>query len=220
MIPIRKGPVPPLLARFAAIPGATYDGGATPDGLTFTQVKDDIRQHLVREQGHLCAYCMSRIRPTEAEMKVEHWASQEVHRQLQLDYSNMLGCCCGNLSNREDHCDRSKGNRPLSLNPSSPAHHPRLRIRYKPNGEICSGDPAFDGELRSVLNLNAARLVANRKEIWERVTLELSRAPGAATRSMVESLKDRWKTRTSEGELPPYCGVAIQYIEKRLARMG
>lgn len=219
-MPIHKGPVPPSLARYAAIPGTTYDGGAAPDGSTFTEVKEEIRQHLVREQGHLCAYCMGRIRPTEAEMKVEHWASQESHGHLQLEYSNMLGCCCGKTSNRVAHCDGSKENRPLSLNPSNPAHHPRMRIRYKPNGEIASDDPTFDGELRAVLNLNAARLVANRKAIWERVTLELSRAPGAAKRSTVESLKNRWKTRNAADELPPYCGVAIQYIEKRLARMG
>ncbi len=225
MIPIRKGPVPPLLARFAAIPGATYDGGATPDGLTFTQVKDEIRQHLVREQGHLCAYCMSRIRPTEAEMKVEHWASQEAHRQLQLDYSNMLGCCCGRSfkdGKPEEHCDtfRSKRNRSLTFNPSESSHHARLRIRYKPDGEICSDDPTFDGELRSVLNLNASRLVANRKKTWEAITGVLSKSRGTASRAEIEGLKTRWVTRNDVGQLHEYCGVAIQYIEKRLARMA
>lgn len=224
MIPIRKGPVPPLLARYAAIPGACYDGGVAPDGLTFTQVKDEIRQYLAREQGHICAYCMGRIRPTEAGMKVEHWASQKDHPVLQLAYSNMLGCCCGRSykdGKPEDHCDsfRSRENRPLAFNPSDPSHHARLRIRCKPNGEIGSGDPAFDGELRTVLNLNATRLVANRKQIWKRVTDVLSKIHGTASRAEVEGLKTRWAARSDTGQLQEYCGVAIQYIETRLARL-
>lgn len=218
MIPIRKGPIPPLLARYAAIPGSTYDGGPTPDGPTFTQVKDEIRQHLVREQGHLCAYCMGRIRPTDAEMKVEHWASQEDHPDLQLAYPNMLGCCCGRSSNGVEHCDSSKENRPLSLNPSNPAHHPRLRIHYKPNGEIYSDDPTFDAELRTVLNLNASRLVANRKATWAAVTKDLEGIHGAATRANLEALKVRWEATNSAGERQPFCGVALQYLEKRLSR--
>lgn len=225
MIPIHKGAEPPLLARYRTIPGARYDGGTMPDGTTFTQIKDEIRAHLVREQGHLCAYCMGRIRPMETAMKIEHWASQAEHDDLQLAYSNMLGCCCGKSykdGKPEDHCDtfRSRENQPLTLNPSDRAHHARLRIRYKPNGEIGSGDPIIDGELRSVLNLNASRLVANRKKTWEAVTEALSRSPGAATPAGVAHLKSIWETRKNADELPPYCGVAIQYLERRMARMA
>lgn len=224
MIPIRKGSTPPLLVRFRAIPGARYDGGMMPDGTTFTQVKQDIRIHLVCEQGYLCAYCMKRIKPTETDMKIEHWESQASNGQLQLDYQNMLGCCCGRsfMGGRpEDHCDtfRSRRNHPLLLNPSNPADYSRLRIRYRPDGEIGSGDSTFDGQLRTVLNLNASRLVANRKEIWERVTTVLSRMRGTATRREIEALKARWESKSGAGELPEYCGVAIQYLERRLAGM-
>lgn len=223
MIPIHKGPIPQLLARYAAIPGASYDGGATPEGLTFTQVKDEIRRHLVGEQGHLCAYCMGRIQPTEEKMKIEHWASQATSGALQLAYTNLLGCCCGRSFKEgkpEDHCDtfRSKQNRPLSFNPSEPSDHARLRIRYKPNGEIGSDDPAFDAELRTVLNLNATRLVANRKRTWDAVTERLKRIQGSATRSAIEEIKARWESTNRAGERLEYCGVALHYLKKRLSR--
>ena len=85
MLLITKGPEPPALRSYRATPGNAYDGA------NFTPVKDAIRAALLRDQRHLCCYCMRRIsaelRPTspkpdaprEPWMKVEHWRPQEHH---------------------------------------------------------------------------------------------------------------------------------------------
>ena len=53
-----------MLARYRA------EGNVDYDGPNFTLVKEAIRKALLKEQGYLCAYCMSRI---EGEVKIEHW---------------------------------------------------------------------------------------------------------------------------------------------------
>ena len=65
MLPIHKSAENPL-ENFVRIPGATYSDAGIP--------KDQLKESLLKEQGYLCAYCMSRI--SEDTMKVEHWHPQ------------------------------------------------------------------------------------------------------------------------------------------------
>ncbi len=76
---IDKGPEPKALPAYRAVPGATYDGK------DFTPVKDAIRDAILRDQFHLCCYCLRRISsetqphptkpdvPAVVKMKIEHW---------------------------------------------------------------------------------------------------------------------------------------------------
>ena len=49
--------------------------------------KDELRESLLTEQGHICCYCMQRI--SADRMKIEHWQSQDEYEELQLDYNNL-----------------------------------------------------------------------------------------------------------------------------------
>jgi uncharacterized protein (TIGR02646 family) len=71
--------------------------------------KDDLRKSLLKEQGYICCYCMSRIKLDE--MKIEHWQPQTKYISRQLDYKNLLGACMGNQGARpqNQHCDTRKG---------------------------------------------------------------------------------------------------------------
>jgi hypothetical protein len=81
---ITKGSEPKSLRDYRAVPGATYDGK------DFTRVKNAIRKALLRDQHHVCCYCMRRISdelrptstaslaPSEPGMKVEHWYREKV----------------------------------------------------------------------------------------------------------------------------------------------
>jgi len=85
---IRKSQAPKSLSAYKRTPGADYEGlGRLP-------AKSHVKESLLDEQGHLCCYCMRRIRL--ANMKVEHWRSQKSDPDLQLDYGNMLAACSGN----------------------------------------------------------------------------------------------------------------------------
>lgn len=211
---ISKGLEPIELLQYRAQPGAIYDGN------NFTTVKNRIRETLLSEQDHLCAYCMQRI--TADSMKVEHWHSQTGYPGEHLAYGNMLGCCPGNEGSpsRDQHCDTLKADSDISCNPADLTHQPRMRIRYAGDGTIRSDNIQFDVEINTILNLNWVRLKNNRQSVWKAVTQVLSINQGSRTRREVQSLIDRWNLRDADGCLKEYCAVAIYYLEKKLRKLG
>lgn len=214
MIPVTKRTEPQSLQHYRLRPGAVFDGQ------NFTPVKQDIRAQLVAEQGYLCAYCMGRIEPDESSMKVEHCHSRKKYPEQQLNYANLLGCCCGNegFPDAQAHCDTKKRDDDLLMNPAEPSHHSRLKIRYEFNGTVKSDEASFDRQLNEILNLNYSRLKDNRKSVWSSVTKTLSGITGKATRAQIEGLLLIWQQKNSEGKLPEYCGVAEYYLKKKLQR--
>ncbi len=224
MIPIIKKNEPNALIEYRVYPGAEYDGS------NFTSIKQEIRDSLVKEQGYLCAYCMQRIEPNERQMRVEHWLCQANYPDKQLDYTNMLGCCCGNEiksvnENQEmnaQHCDTAKGSQDLLFNPSDALQHNRLKIRYQGDGLVFSSDAEFDEQLNMILNLNSEkhRLIENRKSVWKSVTAALSVIKGSASRQQIQQFMTKWQRKNAKGELPAYCGVAIYYLKKKLQRVA
>lgn len=92
MLYIKKGKEPSSLTSYKKGKFAYFDGCN----------KEDIRKHLLDEQGKLCAYCMRRI--DENHMKIEHWYPEDRLTESQkLDYKNMFRVC-------EGHIDGQKGN--------------------------------------------------------------------------------------------------------------
>lgn len=212
---IRKGSEPPELSRYRAAGNTEYDGP------NFTPVKGAIRMALLKEQGWLCAYCMTRI--IDKDVKVEHWhcRSNKVYKGEQIDYGNMLGVCTGNRggSKKEQHCDERKGDGDIKFNPANPAHHPRLAISYSINGEICSDDADFNRDLNERLNLNHAKLKNNRRAVSDEVIKCLNKSAGCRTRAEVDRMVHGWKTPDGSGRLQEYCDVAVFFLEKRRKRL-
>lgn len=89
--------------------------------------KDTIREALLTEQHHLCAYCMKRIRNDGNNMSIEHFHPLSDDKENALNYTNFLGVCKGGAvrssgdksdNNRILCCDASKGNETkLTINP-------------------------------------------------------------------------------------------------------
>ena len=114
-----------------------------------SEVKQILRDSLLKEQGYLCAYCMSRI--DEKNIKIEHYVPQ--NNENELDYKNLLAVCEGNSFGNEDkyqHCDTKKGNKTLKIDPQNKYHI--SKISYKPDGTIYSNE--FNDDLNKILNLN------------------------------------------------------------------
>ena len=163
MLDITKSAEPKTLIEYRTQPDAQYDGPQ------FTPVKSEIREGLLQEQGHLCAYCMQRIKASK--MKVEHWKSQSACPSRQLDYTNMLGCCMGNEGNphKQQTCDTHKGDLPLKYNPAQLSYAVQSKMRYKGDGRVDSTDTEFTQQIESVLNLNQTRLVSNRVAVLDEI---------------------------------------------------
>jgi uncharacterized protein (TIGR02646 family) len=79
---INKGREPASLAQHRCVAHADYDN--------YTD-KDTLRISLVTEQRGICCYCLTRIRPSNSGMKIEHWHCRDNYSGEQLDYKNLIG---------------------------------------------------------------------------------------------------------------------------------
>ncbi len=212
---ITKGAEPPSLTAYRQTQECNYENYAD---------KDALRHSLVTEQRGICCYCMGRIYCEREKMKIEHWRCQSGHSTEELNYRNLLGACLGGHGQprRLQHCDTHKGERDLQWNPADPDHHIETRLRYEPDGSIRSDDPTFDGQLDDVLNLNIHFLKKNRQAVWVGITewwkMEKMRLHGPVPRARFQSQRDRWIA--GNGELKPFCQVAVWWLDQRLARMS
>ena len=213
MILIEKGQEPASLLQYKQQQGAYYEG--------FSQ-KDNIKEALLNEQGHICAYCMKRI--TQATMTIEHYIPQSIDENLALDYRNMLGVCLGNRGNtgqkeRAMTCDAHRGNTELTINPLDRSKV--QMIKYNTDGTIYSEDEDTNKDLDVTLNLNCDAvgvfLKSNRKAALEALLSKLSRCKeqGQWSKSLLVKIKSGLKTAGKNAE---YRGIMDYYIDKRLSR--
>lgn len=218
---ITKIQPPKSFVEFCNKTHAIYDGSDFP--------KEELRQNLLSEQGHICCYCMKRI-PEKIvddnivtyEMKVEHFKCQELHEDLRLTYSNLFGACTGNEGNPKklQTCDTSKGNLDLTINPTSTAPNCETIIKYDADGEIYTDNDEINRQLNEVLNLNMQTLKESRKaiylEVQKKVELESRKyADRNLKKNFFEQEKTKWLTRTT-GKHKPYCMVAVYYLNKKI----
>lgn len=108
---IVKHQPPKSFVEFCAKPFAVYDGSGFP--------KEELKQSLLLEQGHICCYCMKRIpEHSSPYMKIEHFKCQSKPENfhLILDYKNLFGACTGNENKPKNlrTCDTKKENADLT----------------------------------------------------------------------------------------------------------
>jgi len=178
--------------------------------------KDVLSSALAKEQGYLCAYCMQRIEPDAAHMKIEHWKAQSTHRELQLIWRNMLGVCKGGEGRprKTQHCDSARGNRELAI---TPLDHPDQHLRYTKDGEILANRPDFQLDIDTKLNLNVEMLKRSRREVLESVREGLKRTGDSAfTEAALQRQIRRLKQKDGDGKYVPFCQVMIFFLEKKL----
>lgn len=184
------------------------------------EIKADILESLLVEQGCVCAYCMKRI--SKSEMTVEHYISQSADVSKALEYQNMLGVCLGNRGKKEkaQTCDAHRGNKVLTVDPLNPAKI--QRIKYRSDGAIYSDDPNIDRDLNDVLNLNCdvleVSLKKNRKAALAEFIAWASKQKsngGLWTKEFLRKVKDQLENRDKQ---MPYCGIIYADIDRRLNR--
>ncbi len=209
MYPINKSNQPASLVQYKREASATYKG--MPQ-----QVRDDLIDSLLNDQGHVCAYCMKRIKASA--MRVEHWASRKNNSGLQLDYSNLLACCQGNEGQAKETytCDKRKGDAVLKFSPSDTTHNIKSKIDYHEGGKIQSHDVDFNQQLNVVLNLNETRLVQNRKAALRTVQETLNKKAGTRDKREIQRLLDRILSRNHKNQYLEYVGFLVSYLEKKL----
>jgi hypothetical protein len=136
----------------------------------------------------------------------------------------VLGACLGGDGQppQLQHCDTRKGDSDLQWNPAEAAHHIETRFRYELDGSIRADDAHFNDQLDQVLNLNLPLFKNNRRgsldavlDWWRR---ERARIGGPVPRERF--VRERDKYIAGNGEIAPFCPVAVWWLGQRLARMA
>lgn len=221
MIEIKKGREPEKLLRYRQQKGASYEQ-------MDKDVKDDLLQKLLEEQGHICAYCMRRI-PEKRKLPagvspvtIEHWFPRNPGSREEigqgLNYRNMFAVCSGNRgcgSKDGLTCDAHRGNEPIKVNPCDVE---TLRdITYTHSGIIQSSDPEINKDINERLNLNceAVSLPENRKQILQTLIDDVRRKCGTADISLYCKRKLE-QIQTMRDYKLPYVGIMIWWLEKHV----
>lgn len=180
--------------------------------------KDDLRKSLLKEQGYICCYCMSRIKLDE--MKIEHWQPQTKYISRQLDYKNLLGACMGNQGARpqNQHCDTRKGDSEITINPIEGDKNCENLIKYRPDGKIYSDDLSVNNDLNETLNLNLGFLKKNRKDALDVVIRKLDEKFSNKTWAKITVQKelDKLNTKDENGFYDVYCQFIVSYLKSKL----
>lgn len=198
---------PRSLRTYRSTPQAAYDSCN----------KADIREALLEEQGHLCAYCLRRIKSKTTD--IEHYLAQSNDPKLKLNYRNMLGVC--NVSegkpSHQQHCDKSRGNQILTINPLD--ENCEKEVKYGSDGKIYSDNEQINDDLHKTLNLNLPRMMKSREKAVEAVRNALNKKYNKTWRkSDLNTEIKRLKSR-EDGKFVPFCQAAIFYLERKIARL-
>lgn len=212
MIRIVKTKEPQSWTEHRLTPGSKYEATA------------DLRNALLADQGYMCAYCMRRIPATTDKgasetTRIEHIKPQStLTREEAMDYGNMVICCPGAIastSEKECHCDRHKGEMPISFTPFDQNFIDTLS--YTNDGSIKSSNPKYDQEINQVLNLNINMLKANRKAV--KAQLIKSLGENGWKKGNLEKILRSFSEKDPEGKKKEYCGVVISYLNDKLRRL-
>lgn len=214
MLYIQKKQEPASLTKYRKQKFAYFDG--YPD-------KDDVREQLLEEQGHLCAYCMRRI--DKDHMKIEHWYPEDRLNDIErLDYKNMLGACEGHIAGSkgaDDTCDTHKGNDLIVVNPQDKVTLDKIEYRTA-TGEIFSEDEYIQKDLHITLNLNSEKhqLMRNRKDTLNAVISEMRKLQqnGNWSRKLIETMLSFYQGTDPNGKKKEYAGIVVWYLQKKLSQ--
>ncbi len=207
------------------------------EGVEF-QAIPELKNALLQEQGHLCAYCMRRIpvsgkgeypsinhEPLPLEerekMRVEHIKPRR-YTELIFAYENLLACCPGAISGnakKETHCDRKKDEDEISFDIFSPAFIDTLSYASG-TGKIMSSNDSYDQEINHILGLNNKLLAEKRRQALEGALSQLQKIDKWGRAEVQKSLQNWQSAYTVDGKryFKEYNGIVVWFLKRWLER--
>lgn len=182
-------------------------------------ISENLRKHLLEEQGYICCYCMSRISCQKS--KIEHFKPQTKYRAFQIDYNNLFVACLGGEGQRGrvQFCDTKKGEDEVSaINLLSNLEDD---VFYEKAGKDCivigSTNSSIEDDINTIINLNATSLQKSRRETYDRVRQKLQQKKWA-----ISAIRQTIKYYQSKhnGKFEPYCQMIVYFLTKKLKSKG
>ena len=179
--------------------------------------KKELKKYLLKEQGYICAYCMSRIGVENS--TIEHYIPRNgKHGDMSksLDYDNLFAVCLNsrNTGGNSRHCDVSKGDKIITLDPRK--KNDISQIKYKRDGEIYSDNDKFNEDLNSALNLNIQTLKNNRRSALDSALKTLSKQKNNSWNK--EFIRKKLEMIENKEEKPEYIGIIIYKLSGIMKR--
>lgn len=185
-----------------------------------TDVKNSVREHLVKEQGAIC--CYTGIRITVEESHIEHLKPRTLCTEAEkIAYHNMLaayprersgeaGCPFGAIPRGHWYDEE------LFVHPLRP--NCERRFRFDLNGEIFASQDDDNGASKTIekLKLKHAQLTQYRKAAVDEY---LFSEPGRLSEAKVRELRDKVMEKNRRGEYPAFCFVIEQACEQYLKKL-
>jgi uncharacterized protein (TIGR02646 family) len=200
--------------------------------------KREVWCSLIREQGHICCYCQSRItRPTS---HIEHFRPQSGHPTHGLDYGNLLASCnCGErhpgLSECDEppfedeteevaitlpkHCGQFKGDwhedplvSPLDAECETYFSYGELTGKIRPSNDTAKTHSASMTIER--LELNSRGLTEQRKQAFDVALQGIETWTDADAERWIEG----YEQRGDDGRFVPFCAAIISVLNKYFPR--
>jgi uncharacterized protein (TIGR02646 family) len=213
---IRKGAEPAKFRRWK-IDNPALTGREAYRNLS-AEAKAALRDQMLKEQGHLCAYTMMRI-GGEERIHIEHIKPQRHYPDLAIDYSNMVACATGNKHLTYPFGAVAKGDTDITPETFvSPLHKScETRFRFDFNGEVAAASTNEIAATATIelLKLNHATLVAIRKRAFDELVLGVGgRKPASAAEA--RRIAQDVLTPDASGRLPSFC-VALRQVATAIA---
>ncbi len=190
------------------------NGGGKWDDFSLDKGKRVLKNQLLTEQNGLCAYCTREIIFNEEEgkdnMTVEHWYPRARDEKRELEYRNLLAVCLGCYNHGEYfHCDTSKADTVITLNPTNNLHIDTIDYE-KSSGGIKSSNAIFQDELDDVLNLNIKPLKKARKTRLFEFRKYLHKKYPNKTANYQKEL-NKWRNLDVSHNM-----IVVKYLEKKI----
>lgn len=194
---IDKNPEPQAWKEYRETPGVDFE--AIPE----------LKTALLEEQGHLCCYCMSRIK--ENKMKVEHYKPRR-YTELKMVYTNLFAACTGNFCS-DKHCDTRKEDTELTIHPADLRNNCESIVGYRTNGQLTYPEE-YKVDIEETLNLNNSVLTANRKGALIGAAAALKKL--GYNKATIQRQVDQYSNKNPEGKFYPYCNAILWLLNKKL----
>ena len=204
---IEKGQEPSGLKHYKETPGVCFLHLPS-------EVKTELKESLLREQGYICCYCGKRIE-LDPSTKLEHLLCRAQHPDLELVYENIIASCDGSQGEHDRkrfpiHCDAKKRNKMIDISPL--CQDCEDRFWYDEDGGIYGGSDTVQ-KVIDTLGLDCATVKNRRKAAIKAYTIYRDFP------ELTEETPDFWRikleynlTRDSEGKYPEYCFAVRYYI--------